>query len=130
MESCFPPLLRGGNNSANSTQVMMSSTAANGKNQKNYRHSLGSAGGDGGAAGGLSSTSSSNNNRSADKNEYLPKLDVIQDLDLYYIRQIACSLKVSMKKKREEQDGTVLLFNYWVGCEEEKNRKLCAITHQ
>lgn len=27
--------------------------------------------------------------------DYLPKLDVIQDLDLYYIRQIACSLKVS-----------------------------------
>lgn len=73
MESCFPPLasLRGSSNSASSSTTT--------SHQKN-RHSLGS----------------SNGSELAVPNDYLPKLDVIEDLDLYYIRQIACSLKVSI----------------------------------
>lgn len=77
------------------------SAAGAGKNQKNNRHSLGGGVGLGsnGAPGEYEQAkrnSSSNHHHS----DYLPKLDVIQDLDLYYIRQIACSLKVSILKNR------------------------------
>ena len=94
MESCFPPLaslsLRGSSNSTSSSSAS-STTSAKGT-QKN-RHSLGVSGiAASNGSGGGDSEARNNNNYSS---EYLPKLDVIQDLDLYYIRQIACSLKVS-----------------------------------
>lgn len=96
MESCFPPLaslsLRG--NSANSSSTTAAVAAAtNNKHQKN-RHSLG--GGAGMASSNGSGVEGDNGSRNNNHSDYLPKLDVIQDLDLYYIRQIACSLKVSI----------------------------------
>lgn len=73
MDSCFPPLanlsLRG---------------SSRGKSNKN-RHST-----DGSAHKNSQLFYHSNNERT----EIMPKLEVLQDLDLYYIRQIASSLKV------------------------------------
>lgn len=99
MESCFPPLaslaLRGNSTnspSASSASSSPATVAGSNKHQKN-RHSLGGGGG-GGVGAGMASNGDAARERSSD---YLPKLDVIQDLDLYYIRQIACSLKVSIR---------------------------------
>lgn len=73
MESCFPPLaglsLRDGSNAA--------------KSHKN-RHST----------SGTPLSSQDARNNAVNSNECMPKLEVLQDLDLYYIRQIASSLKV------------------------------------
>lgn len=70
MESCFPPLaalsLRGSSGS---------------KGQKN-RHSTGGV------------QPAHDDIRLQNHKDFLPKLEVLQDLDLYYIRQIASSLKV------------------------------------
>lgn len=97
MESCFPPLASLSLRSSSSAN----SSAANGKHQKNYRHSVG-GGASSGNSGACVATSTGNTSAGAataageqNHNAYLPKLDVIEDLDLYYIRQIACSLKVS-----------------------------------
>uniref|UniRef100_A0A1B0DDI2 Uncharacterized protein n=1 Tax=Phlebotomus papatasi TaxID=29031 RepID=A0A1B0DDI2_PHLPP len=68
MESCFPPL---------AGLSLRSGSGTNSKSQKN-RHSTGGTPKD---------------NLGVDHKDYLPKLEVLQDLDLYYIRQIACSLK-------------------------------------
>lgn len=117
MESCFPPLaslsLRGSsNNSANSSSASStSSVAASSKHQKNSnRHSLGTT--------GMMVSSSGDERRLHHHSDYLPKLDVIQDLDLYYIRQIACSLKVSIRLR--------MLRRLWEGpminCREEDVR--------
>lgn len=77
MESCFPPLaglsLRDSSNSA--------------KSHKN-RHST----------NGTPLSSQDARNNSVNSNECMPKLEVLQDLDLYYIRQIASSLKVNANK--------------------------------
>lgn len=70
MESCFPPL---------ASLSLRGNTAAN-KAHKN-RHST----------GGTAQQSTDSNQRNK---EFMPKLEVLQDLDLYYIRQIASSLKV------------------------------------
>lgn len=76
MESCFPPLaslsLRG-NSGANKTQKNRHSTAGSGTAHQ-HQNDCGTP-----------------NNR-----EFMPKLEVLQDLDLYYIRQIASSLKVNI----------------------------------
>lgn len=76
MESCFPPLaslsLRG-NSGANKTHKNRHSTAGGGTAHQ-HQNDCGTP-----------------NNR-----EFMPKLEVLQDLDLYYIRQIASSLKVNM----------------------------------
>lgn len=92
MESCFPPLaglsLRGSSSS---------------KKHKN-RHSLGGDLNDDKSAQQLppnryqpssaAGTVRGGNNGLTCHTDYLPKLEVLQDLDLYYIRQIASSLKV------------------------------------
>lgn len=120
MESCFPPLaslsLRsgGGNNTADNNCVTV-------KNHKNNRHSTGGGGppptqiyvahddiriqhtnGGGGGGGGHHHLHNQHLNyinghqhNGQKTNEILPKLEVLQDLDLYYIRQIASSLKVN-----------------------------------
>lgn len=81
MDSCFPPLaslsLRG--NSKNS-----------GKSNKN-RHST-----DGSTHHTASLFYKSNDSSVRNHIDIMPKLEVLQDLDLYYIRQIAQSLKVSV----------------------------------
>lgn len=73
MESCFPPLaalsLRGSSGS---------------KGQKN-RHSTGGV------------QPAHDDIRLQNHKDFLPKLEVLQDLDLYYIRQIASSLKVNIE---------------------------------
>lgn len=76
MESCFPPLaslsLRG-NSNANKTHKNRHSTGGTPQQQQQHQH---------GDCGTRNHT------------EFIPKLEVLQDLDLYYIRQIASSLKV------------------------------------
>lgn len=76
MESCFPPLaalsLRGSSGS---------------KGQKN-RHSTGGV------------QPAHDDIRLQNHKDFLPKLEVLQDLDLYYIRQIASSLKVRNIEKK------------------------------
>lgn len=74
MESCFPPLA--------GLSLRDSSNAT--KGHKN-RHST----------SGTSLSSQDARNNAANSNECMPKLEVLQDLDLYYIRQIASSLKVT-----------------------------------
>lgn len=75
MESCFPPLaglsLRDNSNSAS-------------KAYKNQRHSTSNA----------LSVASTATHPTHNSETITPKLEVLQDLDLYYIRQIASSLKV------------------------------------
>lgn len=77
MESCFPPLaslsLRSKSN-ANKAHKNRHSTG--GTPQQHPQH-------------GISGTTRNHN-------EFMPKLEVLQDLDLYYIRQIASSLKVNL----------------------------------
>lgn len=79
MESCFPPLaslsLRG-NSGANKTHKNRHSTAGSGGGGQHHHHHH-------------QNDCGTPNNR-----EIMPKLEVLQDLDLYYIRQIASSLKV------------------------------------
>lgn len=102
MESCFPPLaslsLRGSSNSASSSPSPAAVSAqTNNKHQKN-RHSLGSSSISGGSGTDMANHARVGSDGSNSHNsDYLPKLEVIQDLDLYYIRQIACSLKVSIE---------------------------------
>lgn len=118
MESCFPPLanLRGSSNSTNSS----SSSASTNKHQK-YRHSLGGgvglASNDKAGSGGGGGTDCSNGSRDSD---YIPKLEVIQDLDLYYIRQIACSLKVRImngaRGGTKEKSGCTFGFREMFNC--------------
>lgn len=67
MESCFPPL----------AALSLRSNSNSNKSHKN-RHST----------GGTPQQDCGRNK------EFMPKLEVLQDLDLYYIRQIASSLKV------------------------------------
>lgn len=71
MESCFPPIaglsLRG---------------KSGAKSQKN-RHSTGDQ------------RHHDNNVHHQQQKELMPKIEILQDLDLYYIRQIASSLKVN-----------------------------------
>lgn len=74
MESCFPPLA--------GLSLRDSSNVA--KSNKN-RHST----------SGKTLSSQDARNHSVNNNECMPKLEVLQDLDLYYIRQIASSLKVT-----------------------------------
>lgn len=103
MESCFPPLaalsLRG---------------SVSGKKLKN-RHSMGSAGMQSQNGGPTADQTTIGDHyylnttipqsQSAytaecmvggNRRDYLSKLEVLQDLDLYYIRQMASSLKVNM----------------------------------
>lgn len=75
MESCFPPLA--------GLSLRDSSNVA--KSHKN-RHST----------NGTPLSSQDARNNSVNSNECMPKLEVLQDLDLYYIRQIASSLKVTL----------------------------------
>lgn len=80
MDSCFPPLaslsLRGNSKSAS-------------KSNKN-RHST-----DGSSHHSPSFFYRPSDYSARNKTEMMPKLEVLQDLDLYYIRQIAQSFKVS-----------------------------------
>lgn len=80
MDSCFPPLanlsLRGSSRSSNKPNKNRHSTdgSAHNNSQLFYR----------------------NNENIRNHTEIMPKLEVLQDLDLYYIRQIASSLKVTL----------------------------------
>lgn len=83
MESCFPPL----------TGLSLRSGSSI-KNRDKNRHSTG--------GGGVCNSNGGSNGVNGvggcggvpQKKDILPKLEVLQDLDLYYIRQIASSLKV------------------------------------
>lgn len=77
MDSCFPPL---------ASLSLRSSSRAN-KLNKN-RHSTD------GSAHNNPQLFYQNNDNIRSHTEIMPKLEVLQDLDLYYIRQIASSLKV------------------------------------
>lgn len=77
MDSCFPPL---------ANLSLRGSSRAN-KPNKN-RHSTD------GSAHSNSHLFYQNNDNLRNQTEIMPKLEVLQDLDLYYIRQIASSLKV------------------------------------
>lgn len=80
MDSCFPPL---------ASLSLRGSSKAN-KPNKN-RHST-----DGSTHHHQTSLFYQNNHSNTVRNhtDIMPKLEVLQDLDLYYIRQIANSLKV------------------------------------
>lgn len=78
MDSCFPPL---------ANLSLRGSSRAN-KPNKN-RHSTD------GSAHNNSHLFYQNNDHIRNHSEIMPKLEVLQDLDLYYIRQIASSLKVT-----------------------------------
>lgn len=73
MNSCFPPLsnlsLRGSSRSNKSNKNRHSTDGSTQHNRHLIYHRI-------------------------DHTEIMPKLEVLQDLDLYYIRQIASSLKV------------------------------------
>lgn len=81
MESCFPPLaglsLRGSSSSKKHRQ----SAGAIFRDADNSRQPL--------SSGPQMHQQQRQNNK-----DFMPKLEVLQDLDLYYIRQIASSLKV------------------------------------
>lgn len=83
MESCFPPLaglsLRGSSSSKKHRQ----STGAIFRDADNSRQPL--------PSGQQMPQQQRHNNK-----DFMPKLEVLQDLDLYYIRQIASSLKVNI----------------------------------
>lgn len=76
MESCFPPLaslsLRGN---------------SNGNKSQKKRHST----------GGATQHHQQQAMSGVPNKDSLTKLDVLEDLDLYYIRQIASSLKVNVQ---------------------------------
>lgn len=91
MDSCFPPLaslsLRGSSKS-NKPNKNRHSTDGTTQNQSNlfYHHHHANEYG-------------VRNNHT----EIMPKLEVLQDLDLYYIRQIASSLKVNCTETTKTQ---------------------------
>lgn len=77
MESCFPPL----------AAALSLRSSSNSKSQRNRHNSGGPIPNDIYSVG---------DTKNADDQEFNAKLEVLQDLDLYYIRQIASSLKVSL----------------------------------
>ncbi|CAD7088397.1 unnamed protein product [Hermetia illucens] len=74
MESCFPPL----------AAALSLRSSSNSKSQRNRHNSGGPIPNDIYSVG---------DTKNADDQEFNAKLEVLQDLDLYYIRQIASSLK-------------------------------------
>lgn len=79
MDSCFPPL----------ANLSLRGSSRGNKPNKN-RHSTD------GSAHNNSQLYYHNNDNIRNHTEIMPKLEVLQDLDLYYIRQIASSLKVTL----------------------------------
>lgn len=79
MDSCFPPL----------ANLSLRSSSRGNKQNKN-RHSTD------GLAHNNSPLFYHNNDNIRNHTDIMPKLEVLQDLDLYYIRQIASSLKVNI----------------------------------
>lgn len=96
MESCFPPLA--------ALSLRSSGRNNNSKSQKNNRHSTNSPTKTTPPSSpnyyssqlDTSYNLNDNNDKAIQNEEFTPKLEVLQDLDLYYIRQIASSLKVSI----------------------------------
>lgn len=76
MDSCFPPL----------ANLSLRGSSRGNKPNKN-RHST--------DASNNSQLFYQNTDNIRNQTEIMPKLEVLQDLDLYYIRQIASSLKVN-----------------------------------
>lgn len=77
MESCFPPLVALSLRSGSGDNI-------GDKSHKTKRYSSTSA----------SNNASNQSNLITNQKDGLQKLEILQDLDLYYIRQIASSLKV------------------------------------
>lgn len=90
MESCFPPLaglsLRGSSSSKKNRQ----SASAIFRDADNSRQPP-------------SSVQQMQQQQRHNNKDFTPKLEVLQDLDLYYIRQIASSLKVIIIKIKISQ---------------------------
>lgn len=80
MDSCFPPL----------ANLSLRGSSRSNKQNKN-RHSTDAS------AHKDSHLFYQNNDHIRNHSEIMPKLEVLQDLDLYYVRQIASSLKVKRK---------------------------------
>lgn len=96
MDSCFPPL----------ANLSLRGSSRSNKPNKN-RHST-----DGSAHNDSHLFYHQNNDHLRNHSEIMPKLEVLQDLDLYYVRQIASSLKV--KKIWNEANEQTITWSHSV----------------
>lgn len=100
MDSCFPPL----------ANLSLRGSSRSNKPNKN-RHST-----DGSAHNDSHLFYHQNNDHLRNHSEIMPKLEVLQDLDLYYVRQIASSLKVKQAEQTQSHDPILFCFFYYYYC--------------